>query len=106
MSESESQNPRSTMDPDADVCLCFHVSQRKIVNWLKREQPRVASQLSECLGAGTGCRWCVPFLRKLHQQWQAGVQEPALTVAPEEYARRRSAYHTSGMRDDASERGE
>ena len=46
------------MDPDQELCLCFHVSQRKVVNYLKREQPAVASQLTECLGAGTGCGWC------------------------------------------------
>lgn len=57
---------------DDEVCLCFHVSQRKIRNYLKRESPRVASQISECLGAGTGCGWCRPFLKQLHRQWEAG----------------------------------
>jgi NAD(P)H-nitrite reductase large subunit len=97
------------MNPDDHVCLCFRVSQRKLVNWMKREQPRVASQMSECLGAGTGCRWCVPFLKKLFDQQQAGVAggaEPNLPVSPEEYAKRRSAYHLSGVRDDAAEQGE
>ncbi len=94
------------MNPDDHVCLCFHVSQRKLVNWMKREQPRVASQMSECLGAGTGCRWCVPFLKKLFDQHQSGVAEPNLPVSPEEYAKRRSAYHQSGVRDGAAEQGE
>lgn len=93
------------MDPDDHVCLCFRVSQRKLANFMKREQPKVPSQLSECLGAGTGCRWCVPFLKKLFEQWQRG-QEPNLPVAPEAYARRRAAYHRSGQRDDDAERGE
>lgn len=79
------------MEPDDHVCLCFHVSQRKIVNFLKREKPTVASQLSECLGAGTGCQWCVPFLKKLHQQAQDG-EEPALPVSPASYAKRRLEY--------------
>ena len=70
------------MRPDDHVCLCFHVSQRKLVNYLKREQPTVASQLSQCLNAGTGCQWCVPFLQKLHAQWKRG-EEPNLPVAPE-----------------------
>ena len=86
------------MKPDDHVCLCFHVSQRKLVNWLKREQPVVASRMSECLGAGTGCQWCVPFLRKLHTQWQEG-QEPNLPVSPENYAKRRTEYRA---RRDAS----
>jgi NAD(P)H-nitrite reductase large subunit len=79
------------MHDDDHVCLCFRVSQRKLVNYMKRERPRVASQLSECLGAGTGCQWCVPFLRKLFDQWQRD-EAPGLPVAPEEYAERREAY--------------
>jgi NAD(P)H-nitrite reductase large subunit len=93
------------MNPDDHVCLCFRVSQRKLVNYVKREQPRVASQMSDCLGAGTGCRWCVPFLKKLFDQWQAD-EEPNLPVSPEEYVKRRASYHASGKRDDAAEHGE
>ncbi len=83
------------MQADDHVCLCFRVSQRKLVNWLKREQPAVASRMSECLGAGTGCQWCVPFLRKLHSQWRAG-EEPELTVSPNRYASSRDAYRNRG----------
>lgn len=79
------------MDPDDNVCLCYRVSLRKLVNHMKREQPSVPSQMSECLDAGTGCQWCVPFIKKLHAQWQAG-EEPNLPVSPESYAKRRSAY--------------
>ncbi|MEM7228081.1 MAG: (2Fe-2S)-binding protein [Planctomycetota bacterium] len=86
------------MEPDDHVCLCFRVSQRKLVNYLKREKPTVASQLSDCLGAGTGCQWCVPFLRKLHAQWEAG-EEPDLPVSPVEYAQRRKRYRATGERD-------
>jgi NAD(P)H-nitrite reductase large subunit len=93
------------MQPDDHVCLCFRVSQRKLVNFMKREKPVVPSQLSECLNAGTGCQWCVPFLRKLFEQWQRG-EEPNLPVSPQTYADRRSAYHRSGKRDDDAERGE
>ena len=93
------------MEPDDHVCLCHRVSLRKLVNYMNRERPTVASQLSECLNAGTGCQWCVPFLRKLHQQWQAG-EEPMLPASPESYARRRKAYHKAGHRDEAGEHGE
>lgn len=79
------------MRPDDHVCLCFRVSLRKLQNHLERERPTVASRLSECLGAGTGCGWCVPFLRRLHAQHAAGTL-PALEESPEDYARRRSAY--------------
>ena len=92
------------MDPDDHVCLCYRVSQRKLINYLKRERPAVPSQLSECLGAGTGCHWCVPFLRRLHEQWQNGG-EPGLPLSPPEYARRRVAYHRTGRRDEAAEQG-
>ena len=86
------------MEPDDEVCLCFHVSLRKLANYIEREKPRVASQLSECLGAGTGCRWCVPFLVKLHEQAAAG-ETPDLPVSPAEYARRRSRYRSTGERE-------
>jgi bacterioferritin-associated ferredoxin len=86
------------MHPDDHVCLCFRVSLRKIVTFMNREQPRVPSQLSECLGAGTGCHWCVPFLERLHVQWQEG-REPDLPVSPEEYAARRMRYRTTGVRE-------
>ncbi|MEM1212781.1 MAG: (2Fe-2S)-binding protein [Planctomycetota bacterium] len=86
------------MDDDGLVCLCFRVSQRKLVNFCRRERPRVASQMSECLGAGTGCGWCVPFLKELHRQVEAGDAEPGLTVEPEVYAERRAAYRRTGER--------
>ncbi len=79
------------MQPDDHVCLCHRVSQRKLVAFLKRERPTVASQLSDCLGAGTGCQWCVPFLEELFRQWQGG-EEPGLPVAPPEYAAARNRY--------------
>ena len=84
------------MDPDDHVCLCFHVSQRKVVNYCKRERPAVASLISECLGAGTGCGWCVPYLKKLHRQVMEGVEQPDLPVSPEVYAQQRRRYRRSG----------
>jgi bacterioferritin-associated ferredoxin len=93
------------MLPDDHVCICYRVSLRKISNFLERTHPTVPSQLSDCLGAGTGCHWCVPFLKKLYAQWQRG-EVPDLPVAPEEYARRRLAYHVAGRRDAAAESGE
>ena len=87
------------MDPDDHVCLCFRVSQRKLVTYMNREKPQVPSQLCDCLGAGTGCQWCVPFLKKLHAQWQRG-EEPNLDVAPTEYAERRKRYRATGKRDE------
>jgi NAD(P)H-nitrite reductase large subunit len=85
------------MQPDDHVCLCFHVSKRKIVNFCRREHPAHASQVSDCLSAGTGCGWCVPFLKALHAQVQAGKADPDLPVTPEQYAQRRAAYRVSGQ---------
>ncbi len=89
------------MNPDDHVCLCFRVSQRKLVNFMERERPRVASQLSDCLGAGTGCQWCVPFLRKLHAQWERG-EVPNLPVSPADYAARRARYRETGERPEVA----
>lgn len=60
------------MNPDDELCLCFHVTRRKVEQFLRNERPAVASQLSNCYGAGTGCGWCRPFLQKLHRQFVGG----------------------------------
>ena len=88
------------MDADEHVCLCFGVSKRKIVNFCRRERPAVASLISECLSAGTGCGWCVPFLKSLHKQALRGDAEPDLPFSPAEYARRRLTYQQTGTRGD------
>ncbi|MBX3362177.1 MAG: (2Fe-2S)-binding protein [Phycisphaeraceae bacterium] len=86
------------MDPDDKVCLCFHVSLRKLRTYLRVHNPTVPSLLSECFGAGTGCQWCVPFLKHLHAQHQQGI-EPDLNVSPEQYTKARLSFHKSGERD-------
>lgn len=91
------------MDPDDEVCLCFHVTQRKVVSYCRRENPPVASLISQCLSAGTGCGWCVPFLRKLHEQVRAGVPQPDLPISPREYAARRGRYRQTGEREEMPE---
>lgn len=87
------------MEQDDDVCLCFHVPLCKIRSYLQRENPPVASLISECLGAGTGCGWCVPFLRKLHADHVQG-RTPDLRVSPEQYMSSRSHYRKTGTRPD------
>lgn len=86
------------MDPDDHVCLCFRVSLRKIRTFLAVENPPVASLISECLSAGTGCHWCVPFLEHLHAQHARG-ETPDLNVSPQRYAEARLRFHASGARD-------
>jgi len=80
------------MDQDAKICYCFHVTRRKLVNFVRRTNPKVPSQLSECGGAGTGCGWCIPFLKQIHQQVDADIE----MLTPEEYAKRRAEYIRSG----------
>jgi NAD(P)H-nitrite reductase large subunit len=84
------------MDLDAKVCYCFHVSRRKLLNFIRRTRPKVASQLSQCGGAGTGCGWCIPFLRQMHQHAADGQSTDLELLTPEEYARRRADYIRAG----------
>ena len=84
------------MDLDAKVCYCFHVTQRKLLNFLRLEKPRVASQLSECGGAGTGCGWCIPFLKQLFQQAAQGGSTDLEQLTPDEYERLRAVYVRAG----------
>ncbi len=85
------------MQPDDELCLCFHVTKRKVLNYLRLEQPRAASQLTNCHGAGTGCGWCCPYLEKL---FEAALDDSSATDVPlpttDEYVKDRSAYVREG----------
>ena len=85
------------MEIDDQICYCFHVSKRKIINHIRVHRPRVASQISECGGAGTGCGWCISFLKKYFEEAQRDETDPAvddLTAA--EYAQGRGEYIRAG----------
>src|SRR5262245_23800271 len=84
------------MDPDQKVCYCFHVTRRKLVNFVRVRRPRVASPRSECGGAGTGCGWCIPFLKQIHAQETGGGESELDRMSAEEYARQRAEYIRSG----------
>jgi NAD(P)H-nitrite reductase large subunit len=85
------------MELDDHVCLCFRVSKRKLLNFAARTAPRVASQLSQCGGAGTGCGWCVPFLKLLFRQFsEAAAADPLGALTAAEYAARRAEYVKAG----------
>jgi NAD(P)H-nitrite reductase large subunit len=83
------------MNLDDKVCYCFHITRRKLVNFARIHQPKVPSQLSECGGAGTGCGWCVPFLKQIFRQGREGDTDLE-RLTPEEYERRRAEYVRSG----------
>src|SRR5262245_41935730 len=85
------------MDLDDKVCYCFHVSRRKLVTWPRLHKPKVPSQLSECGGAGTGCGWCIPFLKLIFKQESQAAEAGELEqISPEEYAKRRAEYVKAG----------
>ncbi|HJZ59155.1 MAG TPA: (2Fe-2S)-binding protein [Gemmataceae bacterium] len=95
------------MNLDDKVCYCFHVSRRKLVNWVRLHKPKVPSQLSQCGGAGTGCGWCIPFLKLIFRQVQAegggacascqATPEDSLEeLTAEEYAALRAEYVKAG----------
>lgn len=84
------------MELDDEICLCFHVTKRKVLNFIRVEKPRRAGQMSECFGAGTGCGWCRRMLESYFQAAAAGglvaIDEPT----PQDYARQRGKYIRAG----------
>ncbi len=82
------------MELDDTICYCFHISKRKIVNFIRIHELRRASQISECGGAGTGCGWCIPFLKSYFEQRNTG--QPGDDLTPEEYANQRGEYIRAG----------
>lgn len=94
------------MQPDDEVCCCYHVSLRKLIRFAERERPAKASQLSNCLGAGTGCGWCIPVLQKIHDLAAASRLPPEaapLETLPQtsaEYAAQRAAYLRSDRKNE------
>ncbi|GIW82066.1 MAG: hypothetical protein KatS3mg105_3873 [Gemmatales bacterium] len=82
------------MDLDDKICYCFHVTRRKLENFVRIEKPKVASQLSQCGGAGTGCGWCIPFLKQIFQR---NAERSTLeNITADDYARLRGEYIRSG----------
>lgn len=76
------------MKPDDEICYCYHVTFRKLVNFARRERPSQPSRMTECLSAGTGCGWCIPFLIQIANDPDGfGVQ-----LTPEDYAAARQEY--------------
>lgn len=84
------------MELDDTICYCFHISKRKILNFIRVHRPRRASQVSECGGAGTGCGWCVSYLKRYFAESQGqGLTEGELASSAD-YARQRAAYIKAG----------
>ena len=84
------------MESDDTICYCFHISKRKILNFIRVHRPRRASQISECGGAGTGCGWCVSYLKRYFAEAQGEQGAGSEMLSPEEYSRQRAAYIKAG----------
>jgi NAD(P)H-nitrite reductase large subunit len=84
------------MELDDELCLCFHVTTRKVIGFLRVERPQRESQMAECHGAGTGCGWCRPFLKKLFDAARAGTESTAGLPDANQYSRGRSDYVRAG----------
>lgn len=84
------------MDLDDELCLCFHVTRRKVINYLRIERPRRAAQLADCHGAGTGCGWCRPYLRQLFEAAQDDTRPAPTLPNPDQCASDRGRYVRCG----------
>ncbi|MCG8451055.1 MAG: (2Fe-2S)-binding protein [Pirellulales bacterium] len=84
------------MNPDDELCLCFHVTRRKVASYLRIEKPQRVAQLADCYGAGTGCGWCRPFLERMFQAARQGEQADLELPAAQDYAHQRGEYVRSG----------
>jgi bacterioferritin-associated ferredoxin len=84
------------MQLDDEICLCFHVSKRKVLNFIRVEKPRRAGQLSECFGAGTGCGWCRSMLQTYFDAAVQGGVTNLVEPTPQEYAQQRAKYVRAG----------
>jgi bacterioferritin-associated ferredoxin len=84
------------MQLDDEVCLCFHVTKRKVLNFIRIEKPRRPAQLSECFGAGTGCGWCRSYLERMFTAAVAGGETTADEPTAGDYAKQRGKYVKAG----------
>ncbi|MFN7875012.1 MAG: bacterioferritin-associated ferredoxin [Pirellula sp.] len=75
------------MKPDDELCLCFHITWRKVINYIRVNKITRPSQLHECGGAGSGCGWCRKQLTKLTSEIQ---QCPPTSDTIEEWLNDRS----------------
>jgi len=85
------------MGPDDKICYCNNVKLRKLLSFARRTHPKRPSQLSECLGAGTGCGWCIPTLQRIFDEYAANGESLDLDLTPEQYAAARQTYIESGQ---------
>jgi bacterioferritin-associated ferredoxin len=89
------------MNLDDKICYCYHVPLRKLLSFARREKLLRPSQMSQCLGAGTGCGWCIPILKKIYEQStqprnaEDFADIDGLPMTPDDYAAARKSYLAS-----------
>ena len=88
------------MNLDDKICYCYGVPMRKLIHFARRTRPQRASQMTQCLGAGTGCGWCIPFLIKIAEDPDAFALDD---LGPGQYAERRKNYIKSQPRNTFGE---
>jgi NAD(P)H-nitrite reductase large subunit len=81
------------MRPDDKICRCYGVSMRKLINFARRQRPAHASQMTQCLNAGTGCGWCIPVLARIAEKPDSFRLDD---VSVDEYVEARKRYMESG----------
>lgn len=86
------------MERDEDICLCFHVSLRKVKKFIRLEKPVRASQISQCYGAGTGCGWCRPFLESLLAESQAAPNDAPVFTFDKKGQKKGKKCHQKGKK--------
>jgi bacterioferritin-associated ferredoxin len=101
------------LQPDDEICLCFHVTWRKAINFARVHRVKQASQMSECFGAGTGCGWCRKQLTRIVEEMKIAAPQPneieawlaARSPRREQYARGRDKYIAEGKGTPPSDPG-
>ena len=94
------------MQVDDELCLCFHVSWRKVLNYIRIHRVKIPSQLTECQSAGTGCGWCRAAMRRLvdrmdkfppeDDDWQHWLDTAIPTTQSDDYSEARKQYIDEG----------
>ncbi len=85
------------MELDEDLCVCFHVSKRKVLNFLRVQRPTAGRAIGRLLW-GRDRLWLVPTVPAGDVSRGAGRVRPSLPRCPatEDYLTQREAYLRAG----------
>ncbi|MFZ2541776.1 MAG: molybdopterin-dependent oxidoreductase [Gallionella sp.] len=57
--------PKGTIDEGRNICACFSVGEKTILNAIQSQGLDSVEAVGQCLKAGTGCGSCVPEIRRI-----------------------------------------